>query len=312
MQALKSTTNLVWILGRTQTNGPDDYGSVHAVQDGYKLAPLSAFGKPYAPPKGTVDASFDAKTPPVEKLKALSAASYFDLLARLMKSNPPSAADAPVLARLATIGIAPGQPFDPSRLDPSVATAIEPSVVVALKRVHELAKQNNKALVHGWYVPPKTMGNYGTDYGTRALIALIAFGANLVADAVYPTAFLDADGQPLQGASHYIVHFDPGQTPPVNAFWSVTLYGADSFFVANSINRYAISSWMPLKRATDGSLDIYVQHASPGKDHEANWLPAPEGAFNLTLRMYWPKENQPSILDGSWAPPAVRRVSGPQ
>jgi hypothetical protein len=310
LQPLASPTNLVWILGRTQTNGPDDYAPVHTVQHGYKLVPLSAFGRAFTPPKGAPDPSFDAKTPPVEKLKAMSAATYFDTLARLMKSNPPPAADAPVLAKLATIGIVPGKPFDPSHLDPDVARGLERALAVALQKLQPGAEQQHKgANVNGWFFPGMNLGQYGTDYRTRALIALIAFGANLPADAVYPTSYLDADGQHFTGTGRYVLHFDKGQTPPVNAFWSVTLYDADSFFVDNAINRYAISSWMPLRHNGDGSIDIYIQHDSPGRDREPNWLPAPSaGAFNLTLRMYWPKDKPPSFLDGSWKPPAVGRV----
>ena len=152
------------------------------------------------------------------------------------------------------------------------------------------------------------LGNFGTDYGTRAVVALIGLGANLPADAVYPSLFVDADNQPLDGAHKYVIHFDKGQTPPVNAFWSITMYNADSFFVANPINRYALSSWMPLKKNADGSLDLYVQAESPGKDKASNWLPADAGAFNLTLRMYWPADKAPSILDGSWKPPAITRL----
>ena len=308
LQPLHSPTNVVWILGRTQTNGPADYAAVHAVQQGYKLVPLSAFGKPYTAPEGSVDASRDAKTPPVDKLKAMSAATYFDTLARLMKTNPPPAADAPMLAKLATIGIVPGQRFDPSRLDPEVAAALERSLSVALHKLQPGPQQRGKS-VNGWYFAGMNLGNFGTDYGTRGLIALIAFGANLPADAFYPTSFVDADGQPYQAANRYLLHFDKGQLPPVNAFWSVTLYDPDSFFVDNAIHRYAISSWMPLVQNGDGSVDLYVQHESPGKDREANWLPAPAGGgFNLTMRMYWPKDKGPSILDGTWKPPGVRRV----
>jgi hypothetical protein len=308
LQPVTSPTNVVWILGRTQTNGPDDYASVHAVQQGYKLVPLSAFGRAFTPAKGATDSTFDAKTPPVEKVKAMSAATYFDTLARLMRSNPPPDADAPMLAKLATIGIVPGRPFDPSHLDPDVARGIERSVTVALQKLQPAAEPQREG-VNGWLFPGTSLGKYGTDYQTRALIALIAFGANLATDAVYPTSFIDADGQPFTGTNRYVLHFDKGQTPPVNAFWSVTLYGTDSFFVDNAINRYAISSWMPLHHNSDGSIDIYIQHDSPGKDREPNWLPTPSAnAFNLTLRMYWPKEKPPSFLDGTWKPPAVGRV----
>jgi hypothetical protein len=225
-----------------------------------------------------------------------------------MKSNPPPAADAPVLAKLATIGIVPGQPFDPSRLNPDVARGLERSVAVALQKLQPGGEQKHQG-INGWFFPGMNLGQYGTDYRTRALIALIAFGANLPADAVYPTSYLDAGGQHFTGGSRYVLHFDKGQTPPVNAFWSVTLYDADSFFVDNAINRYAISSWMPLRHNGDGSIDLYIQHDSPGKDREPNWLPAPAaGAFNLTLRMYWPKDKPPSFLDGTWKPPAVARA----
>jgi len=308
LTVLKSTTNMAWILGRTQTNGPDDYAAVHAIQDGYKLVPLSSFGKPYTSPAATIDPTVDVRTPPVDQVKAMSAASYFNALARLLKSNPPPPSDAAFIAKLARIGIVPGQPFDPSRLDPAVAGGLEMSVSIELQRLEESAKQARNT-INGWNVPPMILGNYGSNYRARALIALIAFGANLPQDAVYPTAFVDGDGKPLNGAKRYVLHFDPGQAPPVNAFWSVTLYGPDSFFVANPINRYAISSWMQLKHGSDGSIDVYVQHDAPDKDKETNWLPAPEGDFNLTLRMYWPKDKPSSILDGSWSPPPVRPIA---
>ncbi len=154
-----------------------------------------------------------------------------------------------------------------------------------------------------------TVGNFGTSYQIRAIVALIALGANLPADAVYPTTYVDAEGKPLNGANDYVLHFDRGKTPPVNAFWSVSMYGPDSFFVENPINRYAISSWMQLQHGSDGSLDIYIQKDSPGEDRESNWLPAPEGDFNLTLRMYWPEDEPISINDGSWLPPGAKKIS---
>jgi len=309
LRALKSPTNVVWILGRTQTNGPQDYAAVRAIQHGYRLVPLSAFGKPYAPAKGAIDPALNGKVPPVDRLKAMSADAYFNLLARLMKSNPAPAADAPMLAKLATIGVVPGQPFEMSHLDPEVAAGLQRAVAVALNKLQPGTEHRGDG-VNGWFFPGMNLGSFGTDYHTRALIAFIAFGANLPADAVYPTSFLDADGQPFRGTNRYVLHFGKGQLPPVNAFWSVTLYGADSFFVDNPLNRYAISSWMPLRPNSDGSIDIDIQHDPPAKDREPNWLPAPvEGTFNLTLRMYWPKDRPPSFLDGSWKPPFVHRVA---
>jgi hypothetical protein len=308
VQELKSPTNMVWIIGRTQTNGPKDYAAVHAIQKGYKLVPLSSFGKPYTPPQGTVDPSIDMKTPPVEQLEKMNAATFFNTLTTLLKSNPPPPSEAPVLAKLAKIGVVPGEKFDPGKLDPAVAKGLEKSVSLALEKLQAASKETG-APVNGWNVPPMILGNFGTDYGARAVVALSGLGANLPADAVYPTTYVDGDSKPLNGANRYVLHFDKDETPPVNAFWSVTMYNADSFFVDNPINRYAISSWMPLKRNNkDGSIDLFIQHESPGKGREANWLPAPADAFNLTMRMYWPKDKAPSILDGTWKPPAVKMV----
>ena len=307
MQELKSPTNGVWVLGRTQTNGPKDYPAVHSIQDGYKLAPLSAFGKSYTPPPGTVNQNVDMKAAPVDTLQKMTSANFFDALAQLLKSNPPPASDAPILAKLATIGVVPGEKFDPSKLDPGVAKGLDKSLSVALEKLQERAKDSGTP-VNGWQIPPSILGKFGTEYGIRGIVALVGLGANLPADAVYPTTYVDAEGKALNGANRYTLHFDKGLTPPVNAFWSVTMYDAQSFFVDNAINRYAIGSWMPLKRNSDCSIDLYLQQDSPGKDKAANWLPAPAGEFNVTLRMYWPNDKNPSIIDGSWKPPAVTRV----
>jgi hypothetical protein len=301
MQELKSPTDMVWILGRTQTNGPADYPAVHDIQNGYQLIPLSGFGKPYTAPEGRADPNIDMKIPPVEQLQRMSAEQYFDELARLLKTNPAPQADAGVLAGLAKIGVVPGEKFEIGKLDPVLAKGLESSVTIALERLQEGAKHTG-APVNGWRVPVMILGNYGTNYLARAIIAFIAFGANLPADAAYPTTFVDADGKPLNGANRYRLHFENGLTPPVKAFWSVTLYDPQSFFVANPLNRFALSSWMPLRRNADGSLDLYIQDDSPGQDLEANWLPAATGDFNITLRTYWPKDRSPSIIDGSWKP----------
>jgi hypothetical protein len=306
VQEIKSPTNMVWILGRTQTNGPADYPAVHAIQAGFKLVPLSLFGKQYVALEGVVDPDADMKTPPVEEFQRMTGVEFLTALARLLTSNPPPDTDAPMLEKLAMIGVIPGQIFDPSKLDPTVAKGLEGIVSRAIATLHEQAKAMGSA-VNGWRIPKMDIGAFGIDYDTRAFIALIALGANLPADSLYPTTFVDGEGKPLNGANRYVLHFDAGLTPPVNAFWSVTMYDPQSFFVDNSIDRYAISSWMLLKRNNDGSLDIYIQHDSPGADKEANWLPAPDGGFNITMRMYWPKDS-PSIIDGSWRPPAVHKV----
>ncbi len=159
---------------------------------------------------------------------------------------------------------------------------------------------------NGWIVMPKNMADYGTDYTTRAGIALVGLGAIQPHDVTYPTAFLDGSDKPLDAASRYVLHFDKGQTPPTNATWSVSMYDPQGFYVPNAINRYNLAAWMPLKYNPDGSLDIYIQASSPGADKEANWLPAPaSGPFNLTVRDYWPKE---AMLDGAYKLPPVKKV----
>ena len=152
------------------------------------------------------------------------------------------------------------------------------------------------------------MGVYGNYYLKRAIVAQWGLGANLPEDAIYPTNLCDASGKPLNGANEYTLHFDKGATPPVGAFWSVTLYDRDGFQVPNPLNRFAVSSWMNLKQNADGSLDLYFQSESPGKDKEANWLPAPKGDFNLLLRLYGPKSG---ALTGVWNPPPVTRAQVP-
>lgn len=299
----KSPTNFVMIGGRTQANGPSDYNAVHAIQAQYKLTPLSAWRKPYRPTPGHVDPTVDM-SPPTEQVEKMSSAAYFTRLAALLKSTPPPAADAAALAKFAKIGIVPGKDFDIAKLDPAVAKGLENSVRTTLTILHATAKETGKS-VNGWNQLPKNIGKFGTDYSTRAVIALSGFGANLVEDAVYPSAFVDADGKPLNGANKYTLHYDKGQTPPASAFWSLTTYNAQSSLVDNPINRYSVAAWMPLKYNRDGSLDVYIQRESPGKDKEANWLPAADGEFSVTNRIYWPK---PSVLDGSWKSPPIVKV----
>jgi hypothetical protein len=300
----KSPTNMVWILGRTYCTGtPEDYNAVHALQDQYKLVPLSAYGKTYTPLPGKVDPSIDMKASVRDQVNGMDAATYFKRLATLMKDNPPAAEDAPIIARMAKIGIVPGHDFDSSKLDPAVAQALQGVPKPAFEKIMAQMKEAGTR-ESGWVFTTKT-GLYGTDYLQRAFITAIGLGANRPQDAVYPTSEADRDGKPYSGANKYVMHFAKGETPPVNAFWSLTMYNAQYFFVANPLNKYTVSPRNALKYNPDGSLDVYVQNQSPGAEWEANWLPAPADKFILMLRMYWPKEQSPSILDGSWKVPPV-------
>lgn len=302
----KSSTNIVWLLGRIYCTGtPEDYAAVHKLQDEFKLVPLSAYGKPYTPPAGKADPAIDMKTAVRDQVNRMDAVAYFTLLCELMKTNPPSEADAAQLARFASIGIVPGQSFDASKLKADFAKRIPD---IAFDRIM-LQFKINKAITqqNGWAFTTKT-GIYGTDYLMRALITAIGLGANRPQDAVYPTSKADAEGHKYNGANKYVMRFPKGHLPPADGFWSLTMYDDKYFFVNNPLNRYSISARQNLQTNPDGSTDLYIQKDSPGKDKESNWLPAPAGDFILMLRMYWPSETDPSIINGTWTIPAARKV----
>ncbi|HZZ79042.1 MAG TPA: DUF1254 domain-containing protein [Gemmataceae bacterium] len=305
VKELKSPTSTVWIIGRTYCTGtPEDYKAVHAIQDKYALVPLSAYGKAYTPPKGKVDPDIDMKTPVRDQVNRLDAATYFKMLASLLKDNPPAKADSPMVEKLAKIGIVPGKDFDMSKLDPAVAKALQGVPKAAQAKIMGYFKQAGKE-VNGWQIMTET-GIYGTNYLQRAFVTAIGLGANRPQDAVYPTSEVDGDGKPYDGANKYVMHFPKGQTPPAKGFWSLTMYDGDYFFVKNPLNRYTLSPRNSLKYNDDGSLDLYIQKDSPGKEKESNWLPAPSGKFILMMRLYWPQVSAPSIIDGTWTPPPVK------
>lgn len=303
----KSPTSMVWMLGRIYCTGtPEDYAAVHALQDQCKLVPLSAWGKDYTPPAATVDPKVDMKTAVREQVNALDAVSYFTLLAELMKTNPPVATDAAAVARFARIGLVPGQDFDKSKLNADFVARIPH---IAFDRIMlQLKVGKSVKNVNGWLYDTVT-GIYGTDCLNRALVTAIGLGANRPQDAIYPMSMKDADGSDYDGKNKYVMRFAKGQLPPVKGFWSLTMYDADFFFVANPLNRYSISARQKLKANPDGSTDLYIQNESPGADKESNWLPAPKGRFQLMLRLYWPNETPPSIIDGTWSPPPAKKVA---
>jgi hypothetical protein len=305
---VKSATGMVWVLGRIYCTGtPEDYTAVHALQDKFSIVPLGSYGKPYTPPPGQVDSNFDMKTAVRKQVDALDIDAYFTRLAELMKTNPPTAADAPLVARMASIGLIPGQDYDPSKLGVFDREAIKAVPKLALVKMVKLLKEQETT--NGWLYFTSGVGNWGTDYPLRAMGNMLGPGWNRPQDAVYPLSQKDAKGDDYNGADHkYKIHFEKGQFPPVKAFWSITLYDPDFFFVPNSINRYELSQRNKFITNKDASVDMYLQAESPGKGKEANWLPAPKGKFVLVMRLYWPTSTPPSILDGSWTPPAATRA----
>ena len=306
VQRIESPTNHVWIIGRTQTNGPSDYAAVHKVQKGFGITALSQWGKKAERPKFVSDPTVDMKTPPLVQVDTMPASKYFTYAAELMKANSPHVTDWSQLERLKRIGIVPGKSFDYEKAPPEVRAGLERAVPAALTLMKETTPTLVR-VVNGWQMNTDTMGVYGNFYLKRAIIAQVGLGANQPEDAIYPLCVYDADKQPLEGSKNYVLHFQKDQLPPVNAFWSLTMYDAQGFQVANSLNRFAIGDRDALKFNADGSLDLYLQHKSPGADKESNWLPAPaSGKLGLTMRLYAPKAE---ALDGRWNPPAVRKAN---
>jgi len=305
MTRILAPTPWVWIIGRTKTDGPPDYDAVHKIQAGYKVTPLSQWGKPpQAPPTVQIDPAVDMKTPPKQQVDTMPAGKFFAYAAELLKVDPPHITDQPIIAQLKKLSIEPGKSFDLDKTDPAIQHGLASAPEDAQKLMPSMLPSIGRA-VNGWSMNTDTMGVYGNYYLKRAIIAQVGLGANLPEDAIYPINLADDTGKPLDGASNFRLHFAKGQTPPVAAFWSVTCYDKDGFQVANPLNRFAVSSWMPFKYNADGSLDLYFQNENPGADKETNWLPAPKGPFNLTMRLYAPKSE---ALIGLWNPPPVTRL----
>lgn len=301
IQRIDSPTPYVWIIGRTRTDGPPDYEAVHRIQAGFKITPISLWGK--APELVTVkiDPTVDMTTTPKIQVDAMSADKFFAYAPELLKLHPPHITDQPIIAMIKRIGIERGKSFDLNKADPMVKKALG----TVPKEAQELMRSEKllafATVVNGWLLNTD-IGIYGNSYLRRAIVTQQGLGALSPEDAIYLSTSVDETLKPLAGANNYTIHFDKGATPPVDEFWSITLYDPKGYQVANALNRFALSSWMPFKYNPDGSLDLYFQKESPGKDKEANWLPAPKGPFNLTMRLYALK---PEALTGKWNPPPV-------
>jgi hypothetical protein len=295
------------ILCRSEPDGtPEDYAAVNAAQKEFKLVPLSSYDKPYTPPAGMID----PKAPSVKEkvrdvISAMDTQTYFNAMATSMAINPPVPEDAPIIAEMAKIGLVPGKPFDLSQLPSANQAALADVGKAAFEQIAGVQKTGNK-VVNGWLLTSGT-GDYGTNYLWRAGVSAFGWGANLDKDAIYPST-KDSDGSALVGANTYVIHFAKGETPPVDGFWSITMYDSSYYFYPNALNKLTVSMRDHPVLNADGSLDLYFSHEKPANASEANWLPAPADQFILMLRMYWPKETPPSILDGTWSPPPVKKA----
>lgn len=303
-QVIHAETEIVLAAYRTQLFHADDLENVKKIQAGYKAEPLSAFlGQPAPTPAPAIN-FMQPLTPATQK----TSLEFFNVLSFVLGFCPTHPSERDLMARFATIGVGAGKSIDVASLSPEMRAAMEQGMADAWAELAALQKKVDAKQVTS-----------GDMFGTREFLknnylyrmGAAAFGifGNSKMEAMYPIYSVDDRGERLSGANAYTVRFAPGRLPPVNAFWSLTMYELpSSLLVANPINRYLINSPMlpKLTKDADGGVTLYIQNQSPGKDKEANWLPAPTGPFVAVMRLYWPK---PEALEGTWTAPPMMRTA---
>jgi hypothetical protein len=302
-KVFRSETDFVFAVYRTQLFKPDDIDNVKKVQAGYKAQTLSAFLSQPAPKAASTIDFIKPLSPAEEK----TSPELFNILNFVLQFCPTNPSETELMARFAKIGVGAGKTFDASKLSPEIKTAIEQGIGDAWAEFAELEKEFAIGKV-------KSGDVFGTreflknNYLYRMAAAKLGIYGNSKQEAMYPMYMVDTEKQKLDGTKRYTVRFAPGQLPPVNAFWSLTMYEMpQSLLVANPINRYLLNSPMlpQFKKDADGGLTLHVQNESPGKEMEANWLPAPKGPFVMAMRLYWPKEE---ATEGKWDAPLAQQV----
>ena len=304
VKVIRCETELLLLIYRTQLFNPADLDNVKKIQAGYKIEPLSAFlGKPAPEPAPAID--FIKPLSPDQQRNSLE---VFNILNFLLQFCPTVPSEKELMERFATIGVGAGKTFDAGKLSPRLKKAYKDGIADAWLEYDALKiRVDSREVVSGDFFG--TRDYLKNNYLYRMMAAVVGIYGNSKEEAMYPIYAVDAEGQKLDGATHrYIVRFAPGQLPPANAFWSMTMYELpSSLLFANTLNRYLINSPMlpQLKRDADGGLTLYIQNESPGKDEESNWLPAPQGPFFVSMRIYWPKAE---ALDGTWKNPPMEQV----
>lgn len=306
MQKVQAPTNMVWMLGRYSCTTSADCKAANRLQNQIKVASLSQWNNKQKSPAGEVDDDIDMTTPPPKQVADMSGEEYFDLVAELLKDNPPSSDDQQIINQMAKIGIVPGQDLKWDKIPQTEREALNDAARIGHEKIMARAQELRTSGLDGGWIYNRNLGQYGDDYDRRAAVAIMGLGANLDQDALYQYTNVDQSGEPLSGANKYRIHFAKDEMPPVKAFWSVSLYDKDQHFTKNPIKRFAIGSRNSLKRNSDGSIDIYIQNQSPAKKLTANWLPAPKDQFSLVFRMYYPGE---TALNGTYKLPAVEKVN---
>jgi hypothetical protein len=297
-------SDTVWIIGRTEVKGPDDVKNVNALQDRYILTSLREW---VAGRRNTTGDNIYPTWPAYDVSNPLN---FFALLNEGLKHNPPQGADLVMLGLFETLNIGPNKSFDATKLDAATAAGLKRALEIGQPILAADFKARLGQVINHWQIV-RDFGSWRTpdtdqlDFLLRSVIAKEAQPGQNSSEAVYPITFNDADGKALTGTNRYVLRFAKGSLPPVNAFWAVTVYDADGIVIENPIHRNQIGTYDNLKPDADGSVAIYIQRDSPGKDKEGNWLPAPDGPFNLTMRLYNPG---PAAFPLDWTPPAVQRV----
>lgn len=298
-KVIRSETQFVNVIGRTQLFNPGDLKNVKKIQAGYKLQPLSAFEGRAALPEPQSD-----WIRPIAPAMQKTDPEFYAVLAFLLQFTPPHPSETALRARFEKLGLKPGEKFDVAALSPDMKAALADGMAEGQKEIdaRRAASHGNSADFFG------TREFLKNDYVARAAGTQVGIGANSKEEALYPIYEKDSEGKPLDGSKgNYTLRFEAGHFPPVNAFWSLTMYDLPSqLLVDNPINRYLVNSPMlsGLKKDKDGGVTIYIQHDSPGKSRQANWLPAPGGPFMMAMRYYLPK---PELLSGEWKSPVVMR-----
>jgi hypothetical protein len=306
VKRIVAPTAEVWIDARFEVTGSEDVETAHRIQDQFRITPLAEWGKSPQPHSLPFSLDVDASMRPQEQVAKLDARSFYTRLSKLLQHNPPQPCDLGVVAQFARIGFFPGEDFVFEMLPPATAMAMRSAIEPAQLRITDAEKNIGRSdVVNNWsrHVHP---GQYFRNYLDRAAAARAGGAAALAEDVLSFHTAVDDGGKSLKGTHAYIVHFSQELLPPVNAFWSITLYNPNEHLVRNSIRRNVIGARDRLRLNSDGSLSVYIQHEWPGETRDCNWLPAPKDAFNLALRMYWPKLE---ALPVGWRPPAVVRTN---
>jgi hypothetical protein len=291
---IRAPTRFARIAGLTQIDADGGYAEARAVQDAYALRPLGV-----EPPAGGLRARPSGSTPPIVQIEQLDAPEFFSELAALMRDNPPRLEDRAIVDRMWRAGLLGGE-LGWRRLGRDVQRVVADGAARGLERVLAAAESPPGDAVGDWHIRFR-LGEYGTDYLSRAAAACAGLESGPAADELPALLHADAHGRPLSGRDRYVMTFPPCSLPPVHGFWTLTTYDARQALVDNPVERYSIGDWNGLVLEPDGGLEIRIQHADPG-GQVPNWLPAPPGAFNLLLNLCWPQQQ---VLDRGWIPPAV-------